>query len=235
MGMFPEPIVRNTDGSYYHPAYVAFCDGRESISFNELDDWLDGLGLECAFIEFDQEPDTEAAREYATNASFTTWQPEQPAGDGWFIASIHESEDGPQCIWVRPSVYGELNAAQNTLSAARDSSGCPDGVDLKDHLQLLVAESVELKRVPENNSVAMLLALDAMKSTALPDVGFQLAFSTLLNNRKTPALSLAIGAIEARGVERAARELERIDTIAGTRVMAFKLRECAQLLREGKA
>jgi hypothetical protein len=29
------------------------------------------------------------------------WQPSAPAGDGWFIGSIHDTEDGPVCIWLR--------------------------------------------------------------------------------------------------------------------------------------
>ncbi|MGM8734492.1 hypothetical protein ACS6LA_22420, partial [Enterobacter hormaechei subsp. xiangfangensis] len=24
-----------------------------------------------------------------------------PAGDGWFVGSIHETEDGAVCIWLR--------------------------------------------------------------------------------------------------------------------------------------
>lgn len=28
-------------------------------------------------------------------------EPEWPEGDGWFIGSIHDTEDGPACVWLR--------------------------------------------------------------------------------------------------------------------------------------
>lgn len=30
------------------------------------------------------------------------WQPTMPRGEGWFILSIHDTDDGPICIWARP-------------------------------------------------------------------------------------------------------------------------------------
>lgn len=48
---------------------------------------------------------------------------------------------------------------------------------------------------------------------------------------KTPATDRFIADVKAQGVELAVQELESIDTIAGTRVMAFKLRGFAQQLR----
>ncbi|PHM68855.1 hypothetical protein [Xenorhabdus kozodoii] len=29
------------------------------------------------------------------------WNPTPPAGAGWFLVSIHDSEDSPVCVWVR--------------------------------------------------------------------------------------------------------------------------------------
>lgn len=232
MAMFPEQVVRNSDGSYYHPAYTAFCAGREWISYPELENWLTAHGLEYAVSQFDQEPDTAAAREYASTASFTTWDPEAPSGDGWFIAAIYESEDGPECVWVRSNVNSQLDAALNTIREAKSNSGCPDGVDLQEHLKQLVVEGAALKHAPQHNSVAMLLALDALKSTALPDVGLQLAFSTLIQNRKTPALNSAIRAIKAQGVEMAIQEVLSVDTIASTGVVKHLLHTFATQLRQ---
>lgn len=34
----------------------------------------------------------------------TPWQPSIPVGDAWFTFSIHDTEDGPVCIWVRHRV-----------------------------------------------------------------------------------------------------------------------------------
>lgn len=31
-------------------------------------------------------------------------EPERPEGEGWFVGSIHDTEDGPVCIWLREKV-----------------------------------------------------------------------------------------------------------------------------------
>lgn len=38
----------------------------------------------------------------AGDCNLSMWQPTPPAGDGWFTASIHDTEDGPVCYWLRP-------------------------------------------------------------------------------------------------------------------------------------
>ncbi|MDP0667255.1 hypothetical protein [Klebsiella pneumoniae] len=94
----------------------------------------------------------------------------------------------------------ELTAALATIEKCRELSGCPAGVDLQDHLRQLAAENVGLKRVPETDSVAMLLALDSFRCESLPDVGLQKAFESLMYHRKTPATDRIYVAAEARGV-----------------------------------
>ena len=63
----------------------------------------------------------------------------------------------------------------------------------------LAAENVGLKRVPETDSVAMLLALDSFLSESLPDVGLQKAFESLMYHRKTPATDSIYAGIKADG------------------------------------
>lgn len=32
----------------------------------------------------------------------SAWEPPRPEGEGWFVLSIHDTEDwGPVCVWVR--------------------------------------------------------------------------------------------------------------------------------------
>ncbi|EHS1468042.1 hypothetical protein KVU04_000898, partial [Salmonella enterica subsp. enterica serovar Typhimurium] len=31
----------------------------------------------------------------------SAWQPEAPEGERWFVGSIHDTEDGEVCIWLR--------------------------------------------------------------------------------------------------------------------------------------
>ncbi|MBZ1746766.1 hypothetical protein ACYA8F_22830 [Klebsiella pneumoniae] len=63
--------------------------------------------------------------------------------------------------------------------------------------QQLAAENVGLKRVPETDSVAMLLALDSFRSESLPDVGLQKAFESLMYHRKTPATDAYLAGLKA--------------------------------------
>ncbi|HBS6405147.1 hypothetical protein [Klebsiella pneumoniae] len=67
--------------------------------------------------------------------------------------------------------------------------------------QQLAAENVALKRVPETDSGAMLLALYSFRSESLPDVGLQKAFESLMHHRKTPATDRIVAGIKADGVE----------------------------------
>lgn len=57
----------------------------------------------------------------------------------------------------------------------------------------------------------------------------------LLPNIETPATDRIVAGIKADTFEEAAVELERVDTIASTRVIALKLREFAKQLREVSA
>ncbi|GAA6610231.1 hypothetical protein [Klebsiella pneumoniae] len=50
---------------------------------------------------------------------------------------------------------------------------------------------------------------------------------------KTPATDRIVAGIKADAIDEAAVELDRVDTVASTRVIGFKLREFAQQLREG--
>ncbi len=40
----------------------------------------------------------------ADGPDISAWEPERPEGDGWFIGSIHDTEDGPVCVWMRNKV-----------------------------------------------------------------------------------------------------------------------------------
>ena len=71
---------------------------------------------------------------------------------------------------------------------------------LQDKFNKLAAENVALKRVPETDSVAMLLALDSFRSEPLPDVGLQKAFESLMYHRMTPATDAYLAGIKADAI-----------------------------------
>ncbi|HBQ2359448.1 TPA: hypothetical protein L7P01_003003 [Klebsiella pneumoniae] len=55
----------------------------------------------------------------------------------------------------------------------------------------------------------------------------------LLPNIETPTTDRIVAGIKADAIDEAAVELDRVDTVASTRVIGFKLREFSQQLREG--
>ncbi|HCQ9067243.1 TPA: hypothetical protein OMI80_001970 [Klebsiella pneumoniae] len=89
----------------------------------------------------------------------------------------------------------------------------------------LAAENVALKKFCNN------AAFDADYEAEL---GMERGgFTDALNNIETPATNRIVAGIKADAIDEAAVELDRVDTVASTRVIGFKLREFAQQLREG--
>ncbi|WP_267369213.1 MULTISPECIES: hypothetical protein [unclassified Pantoea] len=90
-------VQRDEYGYWTHPEYDAFCDGRESISSDEMDKWMTEKGLEWG-VEYRDEDDIDPDDD---GADISPWEPSGLKGEGWFVGSIHDSEDGAVCIWLR--------------------------------------------------------------------------------------------------------------------------------------
>ncbi|MDU4999988.1 MAG: hypothetical protein E6265_25940 [Enterobacteriaceae bacterium] len=91
------PVERDQYGYWTHPEYEKFCDGREHISTDEFNDWMKANGLTWKIVyrdEGDFDPNVDGY-------DISSWQPESPDGDGWFVGSIHDIEDGAVCVWLR--------------------------------------------------------------------------------------------------------------------------------------
>ncbi|MFS3509290.1 hypothetical protein [Citrobacter braakii] len=99
------PVERNQYGYWTHPEYDKFCDGRERISNTEFKAWMDKQGLQWT-IDYRDEDEVDPA---VDGYDISQWEPEKPAGEGWFVGSIHDTEDGAVCIWLRaqPVMGGE--------------------------------------------------------------------------------------------------------------------------------
>lgn len=64
---------------------------------NELANRLDVNGLVWSVVYRDEDEIDPQIDGYDISA----WEPETPDGEGWFVGSIHDSEDGAVCIWLR--------------------------------------------------------------------------------------------------------------------------------------
>lgn len=93
----PLPVERDQYGYWTHPIYEEFCAGREHIPTEEFNAWMKASGLEWTVTYRDEEEADPAVDGYDISA----WKPEAPVGDGWFVGSIHDTEDGAVCIWLR--------------------------------------------------------------------------------------------------------------------------------------
>ncbi|HGG6426298.1 TPA: hypothetical protein ACJG67_002815 [Salmonella enterica subsp. enterica serovar Kottbus] len=89
------PVVRDEYGCWTHPEYDKFCADREIIPTGEFDAWAKAKGLEWAVSFMDEEEFGSVC------ADISVWEPEAPEGAGWFVGSIHDTEDGAVCIWLR--------------------------------------------------------------------------------------------------------------------------------------
>jgi hypothetical protein len=92
----PLPVERDEDGCWTHPDYAKFCGDREFVPEREFDDWIKANRLVWRVVyrsdSIDGGPD---------EGDFSGWEPEKPEGDGWFVGSIHDTENGAVCIWLR--------------------------------------------------------------------------------------------------------------------------------------
>lgn len=95
----PMEPQRDREGYWTHPDMPAI---ETSAQF---DAWQAEQGFECSVVMLDGDDGIgaqDAGERYAEgDTDILAWQPSKPEGEGWFIVSIHDHEDGPVCVWVR--------------------------------------------------------------------------------------------------------------------------------------
>ncbi len=101
---------------------------------------------------------------------------------------------------------------------------CADG--LREKVRQLAAENVALKSAitDHSHSVHFCKVCGKDDPCSTDDVCYVLS--------ETPATDRIVAGIKADAIDEAAVELDRVDTVASTRVIGFKLREFAKQLRE---
>ncbi|EPB4297703.1 hypothetical protein [Yersinia enterocolitica] len=98
------PVERDNCGFWTHPDYFVPANGNEFGVEGEFDAWkaLNRVVGKLEWMECEDNAEELQAAYDAGNCDLSMWQPNPPAGDGWFMASIHDTEDGPVCYWLRP-------------------------------------------------------------------------------------------------------------------------------------
>lgn len=98
------PVERDAHGFWTHPDYFVPANGNEFGVEGEFDAWkaLNRVVGTLDWMDCDENAEELQAAYDAGDCDLSMWQPKPPAGDGWFMASIHDTEDGPVCYWLRP-------------------------------------------------------------------------------------------------------------------------------------
>lgn len=99
------PVERDECGFWTHPDYFCPANGNEYGVFGEFEEWLNENNLETYTLSLESDIEQEEfAEKYFSgecDGDISLWEPTKPDGDGWFVGSIHDTEDGPYCIWLR--------------------------------------------------------------------------------------------------------------------------------------
>lgn len=96
----PVPVERDSDGFWTHPDYPAWDEDTPQAT---VEAWFAEQGIEHRIVLFEDDAPEELQDVWLVNgeAPCEKWEPTAPKGDGWFTLSIHDTESGPVCIWVR--------------------------------------------------------------------------------------------------------------------------------------
>lgn len=99
----PCPIERDSDGMFFHPDLPDYGDDYTAVQA-----WMNDQGF-VAFVIVDlfdglfDLPDEDCERitqAWEKNSNVSEFPLVHPEGDGWFLLSIHDTEDGPVAWWV---------------------------------------------------------------------------------------------------------------------------------------
>ncbi len=142
-------VERDQFGFWTHPNYPDLADNCSSSEAQETLRWL-GLELQNVFMESDAPRLYDSAR---SDQRYSEWIPTRPEGAGWFVLSIHDTDNGPVCQYVRP--LGEHLSPIGLDAAAEQherllSEACAKALNQRDVAQARVAELEHVLRVVVN-------------------------------------------------------------------------------------
>lgn len=95
-------VVRDRWGHWTHPFYYSPPDNREYAPPCAFHDWLKTHRLQSATSWMENDVEDWQMERYWKTGDCSDWMPVSPPGEGWFTGSIHDTDDGPVCVWLRP-------------------------------------------------------------------------------------------------------------------------------------
>lgn len=93
-------VERDQDGHWMHPG----------LPWNEIEDdadctpWIEKWGFDWKLVGLEGDAPPEMVERYfeSNESDCSYWTPTPPEGDGWFLAAIYDTEDGPYAMFLRP-------------------------------------------------------------------------------------------------------------------------------------
>lgn len=152
-------VERDQFGFWTHPNYPDLAD---NCSSNEAQETLRRLGLELqtVFMESDAPRLYDSAR---SDQRYSEWIPTRPEGSGWFVLSIHDTENGPVCQYVRP-LAESLSPIDFDAAAEQHerllSEACAKALNQRDAALARVAELEMLLRKLSTNGLMQFSTVD---------------------------------------------------------------------------
>jgi len=117
------PVLPDDDGFWAHPAIPDHFD-EDPAPFQR---WLNEQLLDCAPQEVGDEDGGVAA----------DWAASKPAGTGWFLLQLIDTEDGPTAFWVRRQAATIADLREALANALEADPNTPEG-----YLALAAARAV---------------------------------------------------------------------------------------------
>lgn len=94
-------VVRDRWGHWTHPFYYSPPEDREFAPPGAFYDWLKTHSLQSATSWMENEVEERQMNRFWKTGNCSDWTPAKPPGEGWFTGSIHDTDDGPVCVWLR--------------------------------------------------------------------------------------------------------------------------------------
>jgi len=101
MTIQPVPVERDNSGWWTHPDYLS--EYEDEITEAQFDDWCTRNLVETKVSHMESDVDPDVFETYMNDGQVdcSGWVIQHPVEPGWFPLSIHDTEDGPVCVWGR--------------------------------------------------------------------------------------------------------------------------------------
>jgi hypothetical protein len=108
----PREVVRDKDGYLVHPDYPLCDEGTRADKF------LEAFGIESSFVGMEHDASEALYAEYLNGFDVNAWTPTPPAGDGWVLLELYDTENGPYALFARRKVEAPRNRRRGAPSEA---------------------------------------------------------------------------------------------------------------------